>query len=153
MPHEKHTGARVRLFVAILPPKETIERMEKAIRKVRKLAPGAKWATPESAHLTVLYVGDTPAARIPKIREAVGAVAARAVPFDIHLAGLLTLGHPPHVLAVDVVRGRERMVALHDVLRHDVAFVQPVTERIYRPHLALAKMHGGAPALEEAAEL
>jgi RNA 2',3'-cyclic 3'-phosphodiesterase len=74
-------GERLRLFVALLLPDEAVARL--AAWQARELAAARELriVPPENLHVTVAFLGSTPAAELGSINEAVQASAAGREPF------------------------------------------------------------------------
>ncbi|MDQ0310111.1 2'-5' RNA ligase [Kitasatospora herbaricolor] len=62
----------MRLFVAVLPPVEAVQELVDAVAPVREL-PGAdrlRWSGVEGWHLTLAFLGEVPAERLPELEAA-----------------------------------------------------------------------------------
>jgi 2'-5' RNA ligase len=135
--------SRLRLFVAVdLPPeaRRALGAAQDAFRR-RDLA-SLRWVRPEGIHLTLKFLGETPAGRLDAIREAVAAAARGRAPFRLALGPLGTFGgRRPRVLWVAVEGDLD---PLHDlqsaVERGLVAAGFSPEERAYSPHLTLARL-------------
>jgi RNA 2',3'-cyclic 3'-phosphodiesterase len=70
-------GSRLRLFVATSVPRAELEALDKTVAPVRPRVPSARWTTLENQHVTLKFLGSTPA---DVLSEVVGAMttAARA---------------------------------------------------------------------------
>lgn len=134
---------QLRLFVAVDLPhdvREALDRLQSDLRR-RDLS-SLRWVRPEGIHLTLKFLGDTPAQRVPVIEEAV-AGAVRGAPFRLALGqpGTFGSGRGPRVLwvdlAADVGRLRELQAAVERALA-EAGF--PPEERGFSPHLTLARV-------------
>lgn len=79
----------MRLFVALLPPPAAVAELAGAAAPLRRL-PGARdlrWTPPESWHLTLAFLGETPDALRPDLDERLARAARRHGPYDLRLAG------------------------------------------------------------------
>jgi 2'-5' RNA ligase len=139
----------LRLFVAVDLPeqiREALGRLQEELR--RHDLSGLRWASPRGIHLTLKFLGETPAGKVSAITDAlVSAIRGRP---GLHLA----LGEPgtfggrrgPRVLWLDVVGDieplRELQAAVEEALA-DVGF--PPEERGFSPHLTLARVRQPAP--------
>ena len=83
------TGEILRTFIAI----ELEEPLRIAIARVqgkfkRQAPPGSvKWVAPEGIHLTLKFLGDTPASRVGEIEAALRAACAASAPFEFSVEG------------------------------------------------------------------
>lgn len=74
-------GARLRLFVALPLPADTVERLAAWQAETLARAPGARAVSPENLHVTVAFLGSRPASDLEPIsRELRAAAAAGARP-------------------------------------------------------------------------
>lgn len=135
---------QLRLFVAVDLPqdvREALDRLQSDLRR-RDLS-SLRWVRPEGIHLTLKFLGDTPAHQVPVIEEAVAGAVRGAPPFRLVLGRPGTFGsrRGPRVLwvdlAADVGRLRELQAAVERALA-EAGF--PPEEREYSPHLTLARV-------------
>ncbi len=71
-----------RLFVALELPEAVLARLE----ALKSELPGIRWAGRDTMHLTLRFIGDMPADRVPAVTEALRAV--RVTPFALRVKGL-----------------------------------------------------------------
>ncbi len=125
-----------RLFIAVelnLEVRQAIGRVQAELK--RQLPPKAvRWTNPDGIHLTLKFLGDTPAERMPAIAQGLSAAAAGFEPFQLHVAGFGCFPNPhrPRVLWAGVPEiprplvGVQRAVDLHmarlDYARESRAF-------------------------------
>lgn len=76
-----------RLFAAIFPPPQLIERLEDYVGPRRETDHRLNWVLPEQWHLTTLFIGDCPERSIEPVLGRLGEIAARATPFRVRLGG------------------------------------------------------------------
>ena len=138
---------RLRLFIAVLPPKavlaalaEAQAALELSLRATEK-ASHPRWVRPEGIHLTLRFLGDTPAEGIPAIERAMAAVAATTSPHVLRLGDLGTFGgRRPRVvwagLSGAVAELQACALALAGALAQAGLAEDP---RGWRPHLTLAR--------------
>lgn len=130
----------MRLFAAIYPPAEELDRLAAAVGAL----PDTVRPVPEEHwHLTTAFYGDVPDARVDALTERLARAAARTPAFELRLAGAGTF--PPQAakarqvwIGVDgrtttLTRLAERCVAAgtREGLRMET--------RRYRPHLTIAR--------------
>lgn len=79
----------MRLFVAVLPPVEALQGLSDAVAPLHGL-PGAdrlRWTTVEGWHLTLAFLGQVPAERLPELETALAAVAEVHPAHRLRIAG------------------------------------------------------------------
>jgi 2'-5' RNA ligase len=76
-------GEKWRLFVAAPVPEMAAARVFEALAEVRTRHPMVKWVPINKLHLTLVFLGQTEAARVPELAEVLARVAAQHAPFDV----------------------------------------------------------------------
>jgi 2'-5' RNA ligase len=106
-----------------------------------------RWARPEGIHLTLKFLGETPADRVPEIREALRAPAAGAAPLRLALGEIGTFGgRRPRVLWQDLTGDVGPLAALRQAVEESlVALGFAAEEREFSPHLTLARVRQPPP--------
>ncbi len=103
----------------------------------------AKWTKPESIHLTLKFLGDTPLASLDEVRKTVEETAKRHSPFSITID---TLGAFPNLKAPRVIwigskaestDGEQLAEDLNEALKR---FGFETESRKFKPHLTLARL-------------
>ena len=124
---------------------------------------GVRWVRPEALHVTLRFLGETPAARVaPLARRAAQEVAALA-PFTLHLgpAELFPSPRRPRVVALGLEPAAPLLELAAALERACVALGFPAELRPFRAHLTLGRLLGrsfptvaalAAPAAELAVE-
>ena len=135
---------RLRLFVAIDLPedvRESLGRLQAGLRRTDLT--GLRWTRPEGVHLTLKFLGETPAAEVAAIEGAL-ARAVRGVPaFRLALGAPGTFGgrRGPRVLWVDVEGELAPLQRLQAAVERELAAVGfAADERGFSPHLTLARI-------------
>lgn len=146
----------LRTFIAI----ELDEPLRLAIGRVqakfkRQTPPGSvKWVAPDGIHLTLKFLGDTPAGRVPVIEAALRAACAGFEPFEFSVEGRGCFPNfrRPRVVWV-AVRDRGQMLArLQTAIEQHVAPLGwPSEARGFSPHLTLGRVAPYADATAQAA--
>jgi len=114
-----------------------------------------RWVRSANLHLTLRFLGATPAASIPALEAAVDRTARAAVPFEARLSGAGAFPSParPRAVFLRVDAGAARLAALADRLTAELAAGGwPPGGRPFEAHLTLARSDGvpGAPAAVQA---
>ncbi len=128
-----------RLFVAIPLPGEVRDALARAIEPVRRRVRGGRWQSPETWHLTLRFLGDTPTGAIPAIERAVRGTAAGHPPFRLELgrAGSFEHRRGGRIAWVGLVEGDRDVAALADGLAHALAPDEPTAP--LQAHLTIAR--------------
>lgn len=142
-------GNLLRLFVAVDIPndvREALSRLQGDLRRgdLSRL----RWVRPEGVHLTLKFLGDTPAEKVPAIEQALSIAVRGVSPFHLALGKTGTFGgrRRPRVLWLDITGDIERLGALQlavDAALADAGF--PPEDRRFSPHLTLARVPQPAP--------
>lgn len=134
----------LRLFVAVEvapEPREAIRRLQGDL-KGRDLA-GLRWVRPEGIHLTLKFLGETPATSVPAINAAVEAATRGMSGFRLALGRTGTFGsrRSPRVLWLDITGDVERLRQLQAAVERALTEAGfPPEERRFSPHLTLARV-------------
>ncbi len=134
----------LRLFVAVDLPedvRETLGRLQGDLRQ-RDLS-GLRWVRPEGIHLTLKFLGETPAERVPAIEAALSAATGGSEPFRLALGSPGTFGgrRGPRVVWLEFEGDVQRLRGLQAVVEGAMVAVGfPPEEREYSPHLTLARV-------------
>ncbi|MBL8897906.1 MAG: RNA 2',3'-cyclic phosphodiesterase [Planctomycetes bacterium] len=131
-----------RLFWGIELPRATREALAAALAPLRRGAPGLRWTSPESWHITAYFLGDVAPTRVPEIVEAGARAAARAQPLELVLRGL---GRFPesgnarvHWIGCDGELEALRAAA-NELALEMVGLGLPVDEKPLIPHVTIAR--------------
>ena len=156
----------VRAFLAIELPQElratlaAIEQdMKRQLERTVDRHVRISWVRPDSMHLTLRFLGDTPDESIEPLRVAIEASmsAHRAIPIPLERLGTFPRPQAPRVLwlgpSASWEQGREaqRLAALHYAVETccRAANFAP-EERSFSPHLTLARIKEGARQVGQA---
>ena len=122
-----------------------------------KTAAGVTWATPESMHVTLLFLGEVDDRDLHPVCKAVKAVAAGEPPFTLHVSGVGAFPTPrrPKVLWAGVTAGADALQRLNAGLEEKMLGLggYRTEERGYTPHLTLGRVRADADADEVAGEV
>lgn len=146
----------LRTFIAI----ELDEALRGAIARVqeklkRQMPAGSvKWVTPGGIHLTLKFLGDTPAARLTEIETALRAASREFEPFEVVVEGRGCFPNfrRPRVIWV-AVRDRGQVLSrLQAAVEQRVAPLGwPTEQRAFSPHLTLGRISKSADSQVAAA--
>ena len=127
----------MRLFVALELPWVLRERLS---LMAGSRIPGARWVSPENYHLTLRFIGETPAHRAEDIDLGLSAIRARGFSLTLAGVGAFTKGGRVNSLWVGVERN-----PLLDHLRNKIKTalqrvgLDPERQR-FTPHITLARL-------------
>jgi RNA 2',3'-cyclic 3'-phosphodiesterase len=144
----------MRLFVAVDPSGASRERIAATIERLRALAPSAKWVGEGGLHVTLAFLGEIEAARVPAITASLAAAASQHPSFELGVGGGGTFGprRAAQVLWAGITAGAAPLAALQrDVTSALVPHGYEPEARPFTPHITLARARErrGDPALVE----
>ena len=152
----------MRLFVAAELPESVKAALAAAQERLRSGRPGSRaegranrsrglrpirWTRPEGLHVTLRFLGETDAAAVAGLREALARAAGRASPLSLRLGGLgcFPPSGPARVLWAGLEGDLDRLAALAAALESAaVSCGFPPERRPFRGHVTLARLEGGA---------
>jgi RNA 2',3'-cyclic 3'-phosphodiesterase len=143
----------VRLFIAIAIPEEIRAAVAAVLQEFRAVAPQAKWVRAENLHVTLKFLGETPAEKLGALQTALARVdSPQAVQLDFRGLGFFPNEKRPRVIwaGMEASANLQALVADVDQATHRLGF--PLEERPFTPHLTLARFQppGLPPKLLEA---
>ena len=139
---EIRTGS-LRLFVAIELPGEVREALGRLQHELqRRGLEKLRWVRPESIHLTLKFLGETQAEKVPAIQDALARAAGPGKPDQVTLGGLGMFGNrrSPRVLWIGVQSVPE-VFELYTRIADELSGQGfPREQRPFSPHLTLARV-------------
>ena len=147
----------LRLFIAVhldAPVRASLAAASATLRAATSTLPVA-WVASENFHVTLKFLGDVDAAKVPELIEGLHAAAAMHVAFEIEVSGLGAFPSParPRALWAGIVAGVEPLAALaRSIDDATVALGFPREVRAFSPHVTLGRVRDArrAPALSDA---
>jgi 2'-5' RNA ligase len=139
----------LRLFYAVPVPAKARSRVGELIDHVQKgVGDGTariRWVRVDGLHLTLRFLGATPARRKPALEAAADTVASGMTPFEVQLSGggaFPSLARP-RSLWVGVADGADRLAALADALTQaSLEEGQHLETRPFAAHLTIGRTDG-----------
>jgi len=131
----------LRLFVAIEIPDDVRALVADAVDPIRERHPEARWLPASNQHVTLKFLGSTPAPAVDRVRRAIVEVATARRPFRTRVADL---GGFPNLRRARVLWAgledparaiTDLAAALDEALRAELA----ADRRPFTPHLTLAR--------------
>jgi RNA 2',3'-cyclic 3'-phosphodiesterase len=133
----------MRIFIGIDLDPEVRTRIERFIEGVERFAPDARWARPESLHITLKFIGEQPPERVEAITERLRRVESSAFEIRAGGYGFFPTAKAPRVFWIGIHAGPQ-LAKLAESIDTTVAEVGiPPEERPYSPHLTLARAGAG----------
>ena len=121
------------LFAAIRPPSGVI----KAVSRLQKGVPGARWSGPEKLHITLGYFGDVSDALTEELDEELARKPLSSMELTLKGAGHFGRAEP-HQIHLKVEANPD-LTRLHKHCKRVARELNiPMERREYRPHLTLA---------------
>ncbi len=148
---ENPVKKNLRLFLAI-PLEEVFEQQIHTILDFchRKI-PNVKWIIPSQAHLTLHFLGTTPADQIPRIDEAMKEIVPSTAPIGVTLNGIG--GFPnlrkPNVIWLGVRDETGQLLLLYQKIQNAIRQLGFEAEaRPFHPHVTLGRVKRACGNLE-----
>lgn len=137
----------IRLFTGLALPAAVSRELRGRLPDWQRRFRFARWTHPDDWHITLHFIGEVPAGRLPAVREALDEAASASAPFRIETSGLDVFGSPrqPSILYVRLANTPPAMTALHAALGSALARrigFEP-EQRTYRPHVTIARKYAG----------
>jgi 2'-5' RNA ligase len=149
--------ARVRTFIGVEIGDDIRKKAVALQQQLARTGAGVKWTTPESMHVTLLFLGEIDERDILPVCRVVEAVAGREPPFPLRVSGVGAFPtiRRPKVVWGGITDGAEPLRRLYGLLEAKLLDlgVYRKEERGYTPHLTLGRVKGEAEGVTLAPEL
>ncbi len=134
----------LRLFVAIeIPPKLKDALIGVTARLALERWDAVRWVRPEGFHITIKFLGDTPASRVPAIEQAIATLASQQPRFDLTLGGMGFFPSGANANHIYVGLGGD-LAALNSLQRaSEAAFASlgyASENKPFKPHITLGRL-------------
>ncbi|MGC1452178.1 MAG: RNA 2',3'-cyclic phosphodiesterase [Candidatus Sulfotelmatobacter sp.] len=134
----------MRIFIALDIDDTIRERISHFLDGVHGFAPDARWAKPESLHVTLKFIGEQPEPGIEQIKQALSTIAASPTEIRFHGYGFFPTPKSARVFWIGMETGPQ-LAALATVIENNLASLgMPKENRPFSPHLTLARGPGGS---------
>lgn len=149
--------ARIRTFIAVDIGDDTRAAAVALQQRLARTGAEVKWATAESMHVTLLFLGEVDELEVVSVCRVVKDVAGREPPFPLRVSGVGAFPTPrrPKVIWGGITDGAEPLRRLYTALEArllDLGCYRQ-EERAYTPHLTLGRVRAEADGQTLAAEL
>ena len=149
-PPDPHAiGAQWRLFVALPMPEATRRLIDRLLAALAPFELPVRWSATDSAHLTLHFLGETPAERAELLRLGLGAAVAQTEPFILRTGklGVFPDMQEPRVIWLGLGGQTGKLTGLQrDLGRHLRSLGFPVEDRAFRPHITLGRARDTPPS-------
>jgi 2'-5' RNA ligase len=144
---EQSIAPAVRLFVGLALPDPWRSGLFGLQRRQDRLAPGYfRWVQPELLHLTVVFLGATPAEQVMTAAAAIERAAGGQQPFPVFGGRVGTFGQhrAPRVLWVEIVQPEGQLQKLREGLERELQAAQVAFDpKPFVPHVTLGRARDG----------
>jgi RNA 2',3'-cyclic 3'-phosphodiesterase len=130
----------MRLFIAIELPKEIKVALAACQQELRQTGAHASWPQPDNLHLTLRFLGEVDAGRLPVLKQVCVDTARQATRFTLttHGLGFFPNTKRPRVVWVGLLADTQQLPTLRQQLEARLTEVGlPVDDKAFHPHLTL----------------
>jgi RNA 2',3'-cyclic 3'-phosphodiesterase len=134
----------MRLFIALDIDDAIRERISRFMTGVQPFAPDARWAKPESLHVTLKFIGEQPEPAVEQIKQTLSTVQTAAPEIHFRGYGFFPTAKSARVFWIGM-EAAPQLAALAATIDEKVATLGiPKEDRAFSPHLTLARGAGGS---------
>ena len=137
----------MRLFIALDIDDAIRSRISRFLDGVRGFTPDARWARPESLHVTLKFIGEEPEEDAEKIKQALETISADTFEMNFRGYGFFPSPRAPRVFwgGIEAGPGLPSLAAMVDERLSSLDI--PKEQHAFTPHLTLARGGGrsGSP--------
>ena len=135
----------MRLFVALDLEASIRERIALFLRGVEGFAPEVRWAKPESLHITLKFIGEQSVENLPRIQQALTAIASETIRLTFRDYGFFPSATAPRVFWAGIESSPALPQLAAEVDSALSALEIPREAHAFSPHLTLARSGSGTP--------
>lgn len=136
-----------RLFLAVPMPQPAVDLVDEIVVPLSTADMPVRWVAPDTAHLTLHFLGDTSPERAELLRMALGQIISRHTAFSLETGGLGVFPNEraPRVVWLGLRGPSERLVRLQSDLASALRALEfPVEDRALHPHITLGRVRDTA---------
>jgi 2'-5' RNA ligase len=134
----------MRLFIALNIDDAIRDRISRFIEGVSGFAPDARWAKPESLHVTLKFIGEQPEEAVEKIKQSLSTMRASVTEINFRGYGFFPTARSARVFWVGMEGGPHLSALAATIDEHLFALGVAKEDRVYTPHLTLARAAGSS---------
>ncbi len=134
----------MRLFIALDIPDAIRDRIARFVEGVSGFAPDARWANPESLHVTLKFIGEQPDSAVEQIKQGLSAIESSAPEIHFRSYGFFPTAKSARVFWIGM-EATPQLTALAAAIDDKIATLGvPKEDRVFSPHLTLVRGAGGS---------
>jgi 2'-5' RNA ligase len=114
------------------------------IEGVQPFAPDARWMKSESLHVTLKFIGEQPDSSLDQITAALRGVSATGTAIHFRGYGFFPTAKSARVFWIGMEAGPGLAALAADIDEKTATLGIPKEDRVFSPHLTLARGHGGS---------
>jgi 2'-5' RNA ligase len=134
----------MRLFIALDIDDAIRDRITRFVEGVTGFAPDARWAKPESLHVTLKFVGEQPDPAVEQIKQSLSAIQSSAAEIHFRGYGFFPTAKSPRVFWIGMEAGPQLAALAASIDDKMSSLGIPKEDRAFSPHLTLARRAGGS---------
>jgi RNA 2',3'-cyclic 3'-phosphodiesterase len=134
----------MRLFIALDIDDAIRQRITRFLEGVRGFAPDVRWVRPESLHMTLKFIGEMPNSAVEEIKRALAAINSKPVEIAFHGYGFFPTPKSARVFWIGIEAGPHLAALARAVDQATTTLGIPREDRVFSPHLTLARGGGGS---------
>jgi RNA 2',3'-cyclic 3'-phosphodiesterase len=134
----------MRLFIALDITDAIRDRISLFLAGVSGFAPDARWAKPESLHVTLKFIGEQSEPAVEQIKNKLSAVQSAAAEIQFRGYGFFPTAKSPRVFWIGLQAGPQLAALAAQIDDKMASLGIPKEDRAFSPHLTLARIAGGS---------
>jgi 2'-5' RNA ligase len=138
----------MRLFVAIDIDESIRQRLDDYTQRMKPRVPGVRFVAPGNYHVTLKFLGEVAAMRLPELKAALGAIRYPSFSLNVRGVGFFPNHRAPRVLWAGIGHAGGESAGLAGLARQVQQALEPLgfaPEQDFRAHLTLARNGSGRP--------
>jgi RNA 2',3'-cyclic 3'-phosphodiesterase len=136
----------MRLFVALDIDDPIRERIRCFVNELQAMAPNVRWASPESLHITLKFIGEQPELKMSAIEAALAKVSAPSLRISFRGCGFFPAPKSARVFWIGIEAPPALAKLAGDIEEALATLGIEREKRAFSPHLTLARAKGGSGA-------
>jgi RNA 2',3'-cyclic 3'-phosphodiesterase len=132
----------LRIFICIEVPASIKQRIDDLQQDLKEISAPMSWTRSDNVHLTIKFLGNVKASRLPKIAAACERAAAGLAEFEIEVtgAGCFPSARAPRVLWIGLNDASDSLNKIHEQIENELAGEGFEREgRRFSPHLTIGR--------------
>ena len=134
----------MRLFIALDITDAIRDRISLFVAGVSGFAPDARWAKPESLHVTLKFVGEQSEPAVEQVKQTLSTIRSAATEIQFRGYGFFPTAKSPRVFWIGLQAGPQLASLAAQVDDKMASLGIPKEDRAFSPHLTLARSAGGS---------